>query len=304
MNNTQHILKSTQGSVVSYQKTVIDGIDIFYREAGSKQKPTLLLLHGFPSSSHMFRNIIPELSKSYHVIAPDFPGFGHSAMPDRASFTYSFDNIASLIGKLLMQLSITHYALYVFDYGAPIGFRLFQNHPERITSIITQNGNAYEEGMTGFWDPIKAYWATRADKERDVLRALLDPSFTRWQYETGVPEEFKPSLSPDGWQYDQSLLDRTGNANIQLDLFYDYRNNVSLYPTWQKLLREHNPPVLVVWGKNDQLFVEPGGWAFKRDVPDAEIHMLDTGHFALETHGSEISHLIVDFLNRKIKRQP
>lgn len=301
MKNTHAAQVAPHIALTQYRTTSVDGVEIFYREAGSKEKPTLLLLHGYPTSSHMYRNLIPQLAEKYHVIAPDYPGFGHSAMPDRTQFTYSFDRFAELTDKLLNQLGIKSYALYVFDYGAPVGFRLFYNHPERITAIITQNGNAYDEGIAGFWDPIKAYWHTNAEKEREAIRWLTSVTATRWQYYNGVPENLTSRISPDSWQHDQSLLDRPGNADIQLDIFYDYRTNIPLYPKWQAAFRQHQPALLAVWGKQDEIFVAPGAEAFKRDLPDAEIHLLNTGHFALETHGEEIASLILDFLDRKLK---
>ncbi|MEK6686615.1 MAG: alpha/beta hydrolase [Pseudomonadota bacterium] len=294
-------IHTTSLNATQYRTISIDGVDIFYREAGMRDKPALLLLHGFPTSSHMFRSLIPALAKQYHVIAPDYPGFGHSAMPDRSQFTYSFDRFAELIGKLLTQLDVRRYAIYVFDYGAPVGFRLFQRHPERISAIISQNGNAYDEGIAGFWDPIKAYWNTHGETEREAIRWLTSITATHWQYHNGVPENLAVYISPDGWQHDQSLMDRAGNAEIQLDLFYDYRTNLPLYPQWQEAFRQYQPPLLAVWGKNDEIFVVPGAEAFKRDLPNAEIHLLDTGHFALETHGKEIAELIIDFLGRILK---
>lgn len=285
----------------SYHTLSIDGIDIFYREAGERDKPTIVLLHGFPSSSHMFRHLIPELAKNYHVIAPDYPGFGHSGNPDHRKFAYTFDKFADLMDKLLISLKIDKYALYVFDYGAPVGFRLFTKHPEKIIAIISQNGNAYDEGLGKFWDPIKAYWKTSSDKEREAIRWLTSMKATKWQYENGVSPHDRSKLSPDGWQYDQSLMDRPGNSDIQLDLFYDYRTNLPLYPSWQEAFRKYKPALLAVWGKNDEIFIAPGAEAYLRDLPDAEIHMLNTGHFAIETHGQEIASLITDFLKRKVK---
>ncbi|MBN9377483.1 MAG: alpha/beta hydrolase [Chlamydiales bacterium 38-26] len=285
----------------SYHTMPIDGIDIFYREAGEKDKPTIVLLHGFPSSSHMFRNLIPELAKDYHVIAPDYPGFGHSGNPDHKKFAYTFDKFAELMDKLLISLKIDKYAMYVFDYGAPVGFRLFMKHPEKITAIISQNGNAYDEGLGKFWDSIKAYWKTSSDKEREAIRWLTSIKATKWQYENGVSPNDRSKLSPDGWQYDQSLMDRPGNSDIQLDIFYDYQTNLPLYPKWQEAFRKYKPALLAVWGKNDEIFVAPGAEAYLRDLPDAEIHMLNTGHFAIETHGQEIASFITDFLKRKVK---
>ena len=279
-----------------YNTTTIDDINIFYREAGSSENPVVLLLHGFPTSSHMYRSLIPQLAEDYRVIAPDYPGFGHSGMPSREKFDYTFDNYAALMEKFLERLNVDRFAMYVFDYGAPVGFRLFARDPERVTAIISQNGNAYEDGIAGFWDPIKAYWENGVAEEREALRWLTSIKATRWQYENGVPEDRLVFVSPDGWQHDQSLLDREGNAEIQLDLFYDYRTNIPLYPQWQETLYKHRPPLLAVWGRNDDIFVAPGAEAFRRDLPDAEIVLLDTGHFALETHGEEMAALIRKFL--------
>lgn len=288
-----------------YHRTTIDGTGIFYREAGDKHNPTILLLHGFPSSSHQYRNLIPQLAKNYHVIAPDYPGFGHSDMPEREKFAYTFDHFAEIVESLLSELEIKQFAIYVFDYGAPVGFRLYQANPDRVTAIITQNGNAYDEGLEGFWDPIKAYWNTGADAEREQLRGLTTIDATKWQYENGVTKDRLERLSPDGWQHDQSLMDRAGNADIQLDIFYDYRTNPPLYPAWQALFREKQTPTLAVWGKNDAIFTAPGANAFKRDLPNAEIHLLDTGHFALETHLDEVTKLITGFLAKHVNiKQP
>lgn len=287
-------------AMVHYRTAIVDGTEIFYREAGPKDAPTILLLHGFPTSSQMFRNLIPLLADGYHVVAPDYPGFGHSSAPNRAEFAYTFDHYAELVGKLTEQIGVERYALYVMDYGAPVGFRLATAHPERTTALIVQNGNAYDEGIAGFWDPIKAYWKTGAVAEREAIRWLTSLEATQWQYTEGVKDV--SLVSPDAWTLDQALLDRPGNQEIQLDLFYDYRTNLPLYPQWQAYFRERKPPTLVVWGKNDQIFVAPGAAPYKRDIPDAEIHMLDTGHFALETNGPEIAELIGDFLGRKVTR--
>lgn len=284
---------------VNYHTVNVDGIDVFYREAGSKDAPVLLLLHGFPTSSHMFRNLIPLLSDKYRVIAPDYPGFGQSAMPDRGDYAYTFDNYALVITKLLEQLTITGYALYVMDYGAPVGFRLAAANPDKVNAFIVQNGNAYLEGLGEFWDPIKAYWETGGSTEREALRWLTSIKATKWQYTSGVKDT--SLVSPDTWTMDQALLDRPGNAEIQLDLFYDYRTNIPQYPQWQAYFREYTPPTLVVWGKNDAIFIADGAAPYKRDLPGAEIHLLDTGHFALETHGTEIADLIRDFLGKHLK---
>lgn len=283
---------------VRYHTVAIDGVDLFYREAGPKTAPVVLLLHGFPTSSHMFRNLIPALADHYRVIAPDYPGFGRSAMPDRERFAYTFDNYAALVEKLTERVGAERYALYVFDYGAPVGFRLATRHPERVTALVVQNGNAYEDGIAGFWDPIKAYWASGGEAEREAVRWLTSIEATTWQYTNGVKDV--GLVSPDAPLLDQLGMDRPGNQEIQLDLFYDYRTNIPLYPAWQAYFREHRPPALVVWGANDEIFVGAGAAPYKRDLPDAEIHMLDTGHFALETHGAEIARLMRDFLARRL----
>lgn len=290
--------RSGQQQQVRYHTVAIDGVDLFYREAGPKTAPVVLLLHGFPTSSHMFRNLIPALAERYRVIAPDYPGFGRSAMPDRERFAYTFDNYAALIEKLTETIGVERYALYVFDYGAPVGFRLATRHPERVTALVVQNGNAYEDGIAGFWDPIKAYWASGGETEREAIRWLTSMEATTWQYTNGVKDA--GLVSPDAPLLDQLGLDRPGNQEIQLDLFYDYRTNIPLYPAWQAYFRRHRPPALVVWGANDEIFVGAGAAPYKRDLPDAEIHILDTGHFALETHGAEIAQLMGDFLARRL----
>ena len=285
-------------SRVHYQRAKVDGVEIFYREAGPKGAPTLLLLHGFPTSSQMFRGLIPLLADKYHLIAPDYPGYGFSDMPDRSNFAYTFDNCAKIVEQLTRQLGVNHYALYVMDYGAPVGFRLAAKYPEKVTAIIIQNGNAYDEGLLGFWDPIKAYWKTGASKEREGLRFLTQAKATYWQYTNGVPDT--SLVSPDARTVDQALMDRPGNADIQLDMLYDYRTNPPLYPQWQAYFRAHKPPTLIVWGKNDEIFPPAGAWPYKRDPPNVEIHMIDTGHFALETNGPEIAAYIRDFLSRVV----
>lgn len=284
---------------VRYQTAKVDGVDIFYREAGSKTSPTVLLLHGFPTSSQMFRDLIPRLADKYHVIAPDYPGFGFSEMPERSKFAYTFENYANLVDKLTRQIGVDHYALYVMDYGAPVGFRLAVKNPDRVTAFIVQNGNAYNEGIEKFWDPIKAYWTTGAQQEREGIRWLMTIKATYWQYHNGVKDT--SLLDPDAWTVDQALLDRPGNQEIQLDLFYDYRTNIPLYPQWQAYFRERKPPMLIVWGQNDEIFVAAGAAPYKRDLPKAEVHMFDTGHFALETNGAEIAQLIRDFLGRSVR---
>jgi pimeloyl-ACP methyl ester carboxylesterase len=286
---------------IRYRTVEVEGVEVFYREAGAPSSPVLLLLHGFPSSSHMFRNLMPLLADRYRVIAPDYPGFGYSAAPPREAFSYGFARFADLIEGFTESLGIDRYGLYVFDYGAPVGFRLAARHPERVLALIVQNGNAYDEGLAGFWDPIRAYWASGSAAEREALRWLTGPSATRWQYANGVSDPAR--LSPDGWTHDQALLDRPGNAEIQLDLFYDYRSNVPLYPEWQDYFRTHRPPTLVVWGEKDEIFVAAGAGPYRRDNPDAEIHLIDTGHFALETHVGDIAGLIREFLDRKLVGQ-
>ena len=292
---------SANTTSVRYHTVTIDGVDVFYREAGRKDAPAILLLHGFPTSSHMYRNLIPALADKYRVIAPDYPGFGHSATPDRAAFAYTFDNYAKLVDGLTEKLGVDRYALYVMDYGAPVGFRLAAKHPERVTALIVQNGNAYEEGIQKFWEPIQKYWASGSNADREAIRWLTSLKATKWQYTHGVPDT--TLVSPDSWTMDQARLDRPGNQEIQLDLFYDYRTNIPLYPEWQAYFRKHQPPTLVVWGKNDQIFVVDGAQPYKRDLPNAELHLIDTGHFALETHGPEIAGLIRDFLGRSLPVQ-
>lgn len=281
-----------------YKTVAIDEVDVFYREAGRAGAPALVLLHGFPTSSHMFRDLIPALAERYRVIAPDYPGFGNSGTPDRDRFAYTFENYAKIVEKLIEKLGLDRYALYVMDYGAPVGYRLATARPERVSAIIVQNGNAYDEGLQQFWDPIKAYWKSGSKEDREAIRWLTSLKATKWQYTHGVPDA--TVVSPDAWTIDQAFLDRPGNQEIQLDLFYDYRNNITLYPAWQAYFREHKPPMLVVWGMNDQIFVAAGAEPYKRDNPSTEIHMLNAGHFALETHGPEIARLILDFLGRVV----
>src|ERR1700704_6930683 len=279
---------------IAYRRIAVDSIDIFYREAGRSNAPALLLLHGFPTASHMFRNLIPQIADRFHVIAPDLPGFGQSDMPDRTKFSYTFDNIAGAIDRFTEVIGLDRFAIYVFDYGAPTGFRLAVRHPERITGIISQTGNAYEEGLSEGWSPIRAYWQDPSQANRKALRAFLAPETTRWQYTHGVPD---PTLvSPDGQNLDNFYLARPGADEVQLDLFADYKSNVAQYPSFQEYFRTQKPPFLAVWGKNDPFFLPPGAKAFKRDIPGAVIRFFDTGHFALETHAAEIAAAIGDFL--------
>jgi pimeloyl-ACP methyl ester carboxylesterase len=281
-----------------YRTAKVEGIDIFYREAGPTDGPVVLLLHGFPTSSHMFRNLTPQLADRYHVIAPDYPGFGQSAMPDRATFPYTFDRFGELVAGLLHQVGVERYAMYVMDYGAPVGWRLALKNPERVTALIVQNGNAYDEGLREFWDPIKAYWSDHSEAHRKALLVLVTPEITRFQYTDGVSDVSR--IDPDNWLHDQALLDRPGNADIQMDLFYDYRTNLPLYPKVQTYFRQHRPPTLIVWGKNDKIFPPDGAHPYKRDLPDVEFHLIDTGHFALEDKADEMVPLIRDFLQRKV----
>ena len=280
-------------------KTInIDGVDIFYREAGPADAPTILLLHGFPTSSHMFRNLIPALSDHYHLVAPDYPGFGNSAQPDMKSFDYSFDNLANVMERFVEALEIKKYSVYLMDYGAPIGFRLAAKHPEQITGLIIQNGNAYTEGLREFWDPIRVYWKDRTAKNAEPLAGFISPDGVKWQYTHGVRNE--AAISPDNWNVDLRHLTREGNPSIQLALFYDYQNNVPHYPEWQTYFRKHQPPTLIVWGKNDHIFPAEGAHPYKRDLKNIDFHLLDTGHFALEEDGQVIADHIRRILNRQV----
>ena len=285
--------------VTHHRYKTVDGIKIFYREAGPADAPVVLLLHGFPTSSHMFRTLIPELADRYHVIAPDYPGYGQSDMPDRTKFSYTLDRFGELVDGLLDQLGVKKYAMYVMDYGAPVGWRLALKHPDRVTALIVQNGNAYDEGLKEFWDPIKAYWSDHSDEHRKALYKLVTPEITKFQYTDGVSDVTR--VAPDNWVQDQALLDRPGNAEIQMDLFYDYRTNLPLYPKVQAYFRKYQPPTLIVWGKNDKIFPADGAYPYKRDLPKVEFHLIDTGHFALEDKSDEMVPLIRDFLRRKVR---
>jgi pimeloyl-ACP methyl ester carboxylesterase len=282
---------------VAHRTVRIDGLDIFYREAGRKGAPAVLLLHGFPTSSHMFRNLIPALADELHLVAPDYPGFGHSSAPPVEEFDYTFDKLADVVEKFTEQVGLTKYALYVQDYGAPVGYRLAVRHPERVTGLVVQNGNAYAEGLDNdFWKPLKAYWRDRTEKNAEALRNFLDLDATRWQYTHGARNA--EAISPDTWTIDQALLDRPGNQEIQLALFYSYGSNPPQYPRWQDYFRKHQPPALVVWGKNDQIFPPAGAEPYKRDLKNVESHLLDTGHFALEEDGDRIAALMREFLRK------
>ena len=285
---------------IKNQTTTVDGQTIFYREAGDKDKtPTILLLHGFPASSHMFRNVIPALADKFHLVAPDYPGFGYSSMPPVDRFEYTFDHLAEIVEKFVHQIGLEKYSLYVMDYGAPVGYRIAVKHPEKVEALIVQNGNAYDEGLGEFWEPLRAYWSEPNEKNKNALKKFLTLEATRWQYTHGVKNE--NAISPDNWIHDQSLLDRPGNNEIQLQLFYDYKSNPPLYPQWQEYFRKYQPPTLVVWGRNDIIFSKEGAIPYQRDLKDVQIHLLNTGHFALEEEGELIAELISRFLltNRK-----
>ncbi|HEX9022571.1 MAG TPA: alpha/beta hydrolase [Geobacteraceae bacterium] len=297
---TEHWSRSDTKPKQAFRTVNIKGLDIFYREAGPKEAPTLLLLHGFPTSSHMFRNLIPALADEFHIVAPDYPGFGNSSMPTVDQFDYTFDNLADVIGKFTEKLGLKKYTLYVQDYGAPVGYRLAVMHPERVEALVVQNGNAYEEGIDNdFWKPLKAYWAEKTAEREKPLRAFLTREATMSQYTEGVRD--REAISPDTWNMDQALLDRPGNSEIQLALFYSYGSNPPLYRQWQAYFRDYQPPTLVVWGKNDPIFPAAGAEPYKRDLKNLEFHLLDTGHFALEEEGGRIADLMRDFLHRKGK---
>jgi pimeloyl-ACP methyl ester carboxylesterase len=282
-----------------YKTAVIDSLDISYREAGSPSDPAIVLLHGFPTSSHMFRNLIPLIADKFHVIAPDYPGYGQSSMPLVSEFDYTFDNIANIIDKLLERKKIGSYALYVQDYGAPVGYRLAVKHPERVTGLVVQNGNAFEDGLKDFWNPLRAYWKERSEAKALPLREFFKLDATKWQYTHGVRD--LENISPDNWTIDQALLDRPGNADIQLQLFYDYGSNPGRYPAWHEFFKKYQPPTLVVWGKNDNIFPADGAYPYAKILEDIEMNLLDTGHFALEEEVTFIANRINEFLLPRLK---
>jgi len=303
MNTYQQMSPSRPTSVAlredshtTYRSVEVEGLQIFYREAGPRDAPHVLLLHGFPTSSHMFRNLIPALAGPFHVVAPDYPGFGNSSMPDVGEFDYTFDRLADVMDRFTTEVGVDRYAMYVQDYGAPIGFRLAVRHPERIRALVVQNGNAYDEGLGEFWQPLRAYWQEPSASHREALTNFVRLEATKWLYTHGVRQLER--ISPDNWRIDQALLDRPGNSEIQLQLFQSYSSNLPLYPQWQEYFRRHQPPTLIVWGKNDQVFATAGAHQYKRDLEHVEFHLLDTGHFALEEEGDTIAGLMRPFLDR------
>jgi pimeloyl-ACP methyl ester carboxylesterase len=287
--------------MITFHTVSIDGLDIFYREAGSRDNPTILLLHGFPTSSHMFRNLMPALADRFHLVAPDYPGYGNSSMPTVNEFDYTFDHLAEIMEKFIAAIDLKKYSLYVMDYGAPIGYRIAAKYPERVEALIVQNGNAYEEGLLEFWNPIKAYWQDRSPENADKLRYIVGLDATKWQYTNGVRN--LETISPDNWNIDQPLLDRPGNDEIQLALFYSYGTNPPLYPQWQEYFRKYQPPTLIVWGQNDYIFPAEGAYPYKRDLKDIEFHLLDTGHFALEEEGDAIADHIRHFMTAHVTQR-
>jgi len=286
--------------MTKYKTIEIDGHNIFYREAENADAPAVLLLHGFPTSSHMFRQLIPQLAADYRVVAPDLPGFGFTDSPPRSGFKYTFDNLARVIDAFTERVGLKRFAVYIFDYGAPVGLRLALAHPDRIAAVISQNGNAYEEGLSQGWNPIQKYWEEPTAANRAALRDFLAPAATKWQYTHGVTDQ--SLVAPESYTLDSALLARPGNDEIQLDLFLDYANNVALYPKFQEYFRKAHPPLLAVWGQNDPFFLPAGAKAYLRDNPAGEIHLFDTGHFALETHAAEIASVIQKFLKKNWPR--
>jgi pimeloyl-ACP methyl ester carboxylesterase len=285
--------------MIEYKTMKVDGLDIFYRAAGDKGSPAIVLLHGFPTSSHMFRNLIPALADQFYLVAPDYPGYGNSSMPPVDKFEYSFDNLASVVDKFIQKLGLDKYSLYVMDYGAPVGFRIAHKHPENVESLIIQNGNAYDEGLREFWDQFRAYWKDRSPENEAAMRKLLTMDATKWQYTDGFRNT--EAVSPDNWNMDMFFMGRPGNDRIQLELFYSYGTNPPLYPKWQAYFREYQPPTLIVWGKNDKIFPAEGAYPYKRDLKDIDFHLLDTGHFALEEDGAIIADHIRRFLTTRVR---
>ena len=294
---------SYKAADIHYRSVTVQGVRIFYREAGPRNAPAVLLLHGFPSSSFMFRNLIPILARDFHVIAPDYPGFGQSDNPSRDAFSYSFDHLSRVIEAFTEEVGLERFAMYIQDYGSPIGLRMALRHPEKITALIVQNGNAYEEGLSAGWDPLKAFWREPTAEHREGIRGWLTADGIRDQYVAGVPADVAQKMSPDTWTLDWALLQRPGNIDVQLDLFADYRHNVELYPQIQKTFRTERYPTLIVWGKHDPFFTQAGAAAFRRDLPNAELHFFETGHFALETHYQEIGGLMREFLKRTVREE-
>ncbi len=299
-NNSDAVMETftttSEDQPTFHRTAIVNGVEIFYREAGTRDKPTILLLHGYPTSSHMFRNLITDLSVRYHVLAPDYPGYGRSEQPSIKDFEYTFDNMATIVEGFLDELHVDTYSIYLMDYGAPIGFRIAAKYPERVESLIIQNGNAYEEGLRDFWVPIKKYWNDYTVENGKALEGFHSPGGLKWQYTHGVQDSTK--ISPDNWNLDLQHLSRDENAEIQLAMFYSYRTNVPLYPEWQAYFREHQPPTLIVWGKNDFIFPAEGAHPYKKDLKNLEFHLLDTGHFALEEKGGEIAEYILNFLDK------
>lgn len=282
-------------TTINYRAVDVDGTKIFYRQAGPKDTVTILLLHGFPSASHMFRDLIPVLGERFQVIVPDLPGFGQSDMPARDRFSYTFDNVANVMTRFTEAIGLDPFALYIFDYGAPVGLRMALKHPDRIAAIVSQNGNAYLEGLSDGWNPIRAYWKDPSQANRNALRTFLKPETTEWQYTQGAPD--KSLVSPDGYSLDNFYLARPGADEVQLDLMLDYASNVAMYPKFQQYFRRAQPPLLAIWGRNDPFFLAPGAEAFKRDIPSAQVRFLDAGHFATETHSEAIASAINEFLS-------